>query len=479
MVMGDIASGTDVLIIGGGPGGYVAAIRAAQLGKDVTLVERKGEAGLGGICLNEGCIPSKALIYASELAYELGHSEELGIVVKDVSIDLPKMQAWKQGIVDKLRGGVAGLLKQNGVQVMQGEAFFKASGTAGVRMEKGVSTIDFGNAIIATGAEPQELEGLPVDGQFVIGSSEALMLAEAPENIVVIGAGYIALEMCSVFRKLGSKVCVVNRSDRAMRGLDKDLVDVVVKKLQALGVEFHFNAAFDGIVEQGGKKAVRIKKEGGESIVLPADKVLVTIGHKANTKGLGLENTQVKLDEKGFVKVDERMRTSDHKIYAIGDVVGAPLLAHKASRQGKVAAEAIAGLESAYHNRVVPAVVYCDPEIASAGMGEEEAVAKGVQYVVGRFPFRALGRSMTRNESDGFVKILAEKESGVVLGVHIVGAEAGELISEAALGIEMGAVLEDVAATIHPHPTLPEALMEAAEAAQGKAIHIFQGELKK
>jgi dihydrolipoamide dehydrogenase len=252
-----------------------------------------------------------------------------------------------------------------------------------------------------------------------------------------------------------------------------------VKKLQGLGVEFVLNASFEGVVDAEGKKAVKVKKADGTEAVLPADRILVAVGHKANTSGLGLENTGVKLDERGFVKVDERMRTDDHKIYAIGDVVGGPLLAHKASRQGKVAAEAASGLESAYHNRVVPAVVYCDPEIASAGMGEEEAFAKGLKYVVGKFPFRALGRSLTRNDTDGFVKIVAEKETGVVLGVHIVGAEAGELISEAALGIEMGAVLEDLASTIHPHPTLPEALMEAAEAAQGKAIHIFQGELKK
>ena len=478
--MGDIASGCDVLVIGGGPGGYVAAIRAAQLGKEVMLVDREGEGGLGGLCLNNGCIPSKALIYAADVAHMMGHgAKEMGITAQGVNVDMGKMQAWKQGVVDRLRGGVGILCKKNGVKVVKGEAFFKSSGSTGIRTENGTMSVDFGHAIVATGSEHRALEGLPFDGKRVMSSTEALKLAEVPKDLLVIGAGYIGLEIGTVFAKLGSRVRMINRAERVMGGLDQDLVEVVLKRLGSLGVELMLNTEFGSMTEKGGRMEVALRGNGGKETAVPADRILVAVGHVPNTKGLGLEKTGVRLDEKGFIKVDERMRTADHKIYAVGDVAGSPLLAHKASRQGKVAAEAICGMESAYRNRAVPSVVFCEPEIASVGLGEEEARAQGRQVKVGRFPFRALGRALARNRGEGFVQVVAEKDTDLVLGIHVVGEGAGELISEASLAIEMGAVLEDLAATIHPHPTLPEALSEAAEATMGKAVHIFQGELKE
>ena len=480
MVMGDIASGCDVLVIGAGFGGYVAAIRAAQLGKEVVLVEREGEKGLGGTCLNNGCIPSKALIYAAGIAHAAKGAGEMGINAGSLAVDMQKMQAWKQGVVDKLRTGVGMLCKRYGVQFVQGEVFFKSSGSVGIRGEKGISTVEFGHAIIASGAAHMQHPKLAFDGRNVISSTEALKLAEVPRELLVVGGGYIALEIGTLFAKLGSKVTIVHRSERILRGVDDEVVDVVLKRLPALGIELMLNSEVDGVEEgAGGKLKVSVREKGKEAVKLGADKVLVAIGNAASTAGLGLENTQVQLDEKGFVKVDGKMRTQDHKIFAVGDAVGAPMLAHKASRQGKVAAEVIAGLESSFCNKVVPSVVFCEPEVAGAGLTESEAAAQGKEVVIGKFPFRALGRALAMNSPEGFVKVVAEKDTGCVLGVHIVGPDAGELISEAALAIEMGAVLEDLAFTIHPHPTLPEALNEAAEAALGKAIHIFQGDLKK
>ncbi|VVB98948.1 Dihydrolipoyl dehydrogenase [uncultured archaeon] len=480
MVMGDLATCCDVLVVGAGFGGYVAAIRAAQLGKDVLLVDRGGERGLGGTCLNNGCIPSKALIYAAGIAHGARNAGEMGIDAGALSVDMAKMQAWKQGVIDKLRLGVEMLCKRHGVQIAQGEAFFKSSGSAGIRNEKGVGTVEFGHAIIASGVTHMQHPKMPFDGSNVLNSAQALKLSEIPRELLVVGGGYIALEMGTLFAKLGSKVKIVHRSERILRGMDDEVADVVLKKLPALGIELMLNSEVDGFEEGAdGRLAVSVREKGREAGKVAADKILVAIGNVATTAGLGLENTQMQLDENGFVKVDEKMRTHDHKIFAVGDCVGAPMLAHKASRQGKIAAEVIAGLESSFSNKVIPAVVFCEPEVASAGLGEEDAMTLGKEVVVGKFPFRALGRALTMDSGEGFVKIVAEKNSGLVLGVHIVGPDAGELISEAALAIEMGAVLEDLAFTIHPHPTLPEALNEAAEAALGKAIHIFQGELKK
>ncbi|RLG20330.1 dihydrolipoyl dehydrogenase [Candidatus Micrarchaeota archaeon] len=479
MVMGDLASGCDVLVIGGGPGGYVAAIRAAQLGKDVMIVDEKGERGLGGLCLNDGCIPSKALIYASEIAGVLGkESEKFGISVEGLKVDMGKMQEWKQGVVDKLNNGVKMLCKRHGIAVVKGEAFFKSSGKVGVRTEKGIVSVEFGHAIIATGSNHRPLEKLPFDGKQVVSSTEALKFSEVPKELLVVGGGYIGLELGTVYAKLGSKVKIVTHGSRVLRGVDRDLVEVVLKRLDEIGVEVLFDTAVEGKSEEGERLKVKLRQKEGKVVEVDADKVLIAIGHSPNTKELGLDKTNVKMDEKGYIKVDERMRTADHKIYAVGDAVGAPLLAHKASRQGVVAAEAICGMKTTYHNRAVPAVVFTDPEVASVGISEEEAKEQGKDFKVGKFPFRALGRALTRNKTEGFVKIVAEKDSGLVLGIHIVGSEAGELISEGALAVELGAVLEDLAATIHPHPTLSEALSEAADATLGKAIHIFQPKIK-
>lgn len=475
MVVGEIAMGTEVLVIGSGPGGYVAAIRAAQLGKEVTLVEREE---LGGICLNHGCIPSKALITAANMVHKIPHLEEMGITTGDVKVDAGKLQEWKQGISSKLSSGVGQLCKHNGVQVMQGSAAFQSSKKVLVESENGTQAIEFKKCIIATGSRSMEVPGLEYDDDVIIGSRQALKLKEIPEKLVVIGGGYIGLELGTVYAKLGSQVTVVEMMDQLLPGQDIELVRLVARHLKKLGVEVHLNSKAKS-VEKGksGAKVIVDTPDGEHEI--QTDKVLLSVGRRPNTDRLHPEEAKVELDEHGFVKVDADLQTSRPNIWAIGDVATQPMLAHKASHEGLVAAAKIAGQPAGADWLTVPAVIFTDPEIATAGLSEAEAKAQGFEVVVGKFPFAALGRAMTTGETDGFVKMIADKTSEVVLGVHIVGPEASNLISEAALAIEMGARLEDVALTIHPHPTLPEGLMEAAEAAMGQAIHIMNPKKKE
>lgn len=476
MVVGEIATGTQVLVIGAGPGGYVAAIRAAQLGKDVTLVEKDE---LGGVCLNIGCIPSKALIYASYLYERLQHLDEMGISVKDVRVELAKMQLWKESVVKRLTGGVKQLCEGNGVNIIKGEARFVSAKKCLVESEHGTQAIEFKDCIIATGAIPMTIPGLEIDGERVIDSTGALALEEVPESLVVIGGGYIGLELGMVYAKLGGKVTVVELLDRLLPGTEPELVRPVVRKVRLLGMEIYLNTQAKEL--KRGKDGVQLTittPEGDRK--LEATKVLVSVGRRPNTPPqLGLDKLGIKPDAQGFLTVDAQMRTSNPHVYAIGDVAGQPLLAHKASHEGLVAAEAICGLPSAADWQTVPAVIFTDPEIAYAGMTEEQAQQAGFKPVTGRFPFAALGRAISMNETEGFIKIIADGATKVVLGVQIVGPEASNLISEAALAIEMGARLDDLAMTIHPHPTLPEGLMEAAEATMGKAIHILNPKKKE
>ncbi len=466
---------TEVLVIGSGPGGYVAAIRSAQLGKEVLLVEEEKQ--LGGVCLHAGCIPSKALIHASDFYEKIHHMADMGIEIKDYKVDIKKMIAWKDGIREKLDAGIKGLFKKYGIEVITGKAIFKSDSEVRIEGKTDISVIKFKQAIIATGSVPLEVSGFPFSSKYVMSSKEALSLQEIPKKLIIIGGGYIGTEMGTVYGKLGTEVHIVEMLDRLIPAFDREVVEVVARKLSSFKVNLHLSTKALGMKEKEGKAAVEIE-EKGKKIILEADKVLVVVGRKPNSKGIGLENTSVKTDDKGFIKVDQQMRAAKN-IFAIGDVVGQPMLAHKASREAKVAAEVIAGKPSAFDNKVIPFIVFNDPELISAGLTEEDARAKGKDIVIGRFPFAALGKAMTLQQTDGFVKIIADKNSKVVLGVQAVGPNVSELVSEAALAIEMGATLEDIALTIHPHPTIGESLMECAEAALGEAIHIFSPKKKE
>jgi len=475
MVVGEITMGTQLLVIGGGPGGYVAAIRAAQLGLETTLVEREE---VGGVCLNHGCIPSKALIHGAALAHRIPQLKELGIEVKGLKVNAAKLQEWKQGVVRKLTSGVEQLLKANGVQILKGTAVFQSPKKVLVESEHGTQAIEFKHCILATGSRSIELPGFEFDGEVVLSSRHALQLSEIPEALVVIGGGYIGLELGTVFAQLGSKVTVIEMMEQLLPGTDPELVRAVERRLQALGVEVHTQSKATSLKK--GKSGAKLTAETPKGeIALDADKVLVCVGRKPNTQDLGLEQAEIELDERGFVKVDEQLKTTNPRVWAIGDVAGPPMLAHKASHEGLVAAELIAGKPSGPDWQAVPAVIFTDPEIAYVGLTEREAKEQGYDVITGRFPFTALGRALTMDETDGFVKIVADESTHVVLGVQIVGPEASTLIGEATLAVEMAARLEDVALTVHAHPTLPEAIMEAAEAALGQPIHILRPKKEK
>jgi len=455
------------LVMGAGFGGYVAAIRLRQLGQEVVLVE-KGL--LGGVCLNVGCIPSKTIVRAAKLLKQIQRAQDFGIETSQAKVDLQRLQAWKTSVVDKLRTGVAYLCKGNNVNLVYGEARFQGSHEVQVNTEHELRTFTADNIIIATGSRPIELPSFKFDGNFVITTTEALSLSEVPKNFVIIGGGVSGLEVGSAYARFGSHVTIIEMLDQLLPGIDIELVRVVERSLRRMGVETHVRArakwARDGRV--GAQLA------DGSEVELPADKVMVTVGRRPNSDQIGLENTGVNTDASGFIQVNSQMQTNVPGIYAIGDVVGQPLLAHKASQQGIVAAEVICGQASAADFKAIPSAIWTDPEIATVGLTEAEARKQGYDPIVGKFPFTALGRAMAVGETEGFVKIVAHKESEQILGVHMVGADVTDLISEAALAIEMGATLDDLALTVHPHPTLPEALMEASEAAKGKAIHILK-----
>jgi len=456
----------EVAVIGAGPGGYVAAIRLAQLGKNVILVDKDK---LGGICLNYGCIPSKAMIYAAEFLDKIKRSESMGISVGKVTMNFNKMQEWKNGIISQLNNGIELLCKQNKIKIVRGEAYFEGSNKLKVADGKNINYVEFEKAVIAVGSKPVELPEFKFDGKKIISSTEALYLNKIPKNLAVIGGGYIGLELGTVYAKLGSKVNIIEMEGQILPGFDKEIVNVLQNNLEKLEVGIYINSKASKF--DNGKVSIESKDKG--NLAIDADNVLVAVGRIPATNNMGLENAKVKLDDKGFIKVNENLMTNDRNIYAIGDVSTGPMLAHKASSQGKFVAEAIAGNKDAYENIVVPAVIFTDPEIAAVGMDEKEAKGKGIRIKTGKFPFRASSRAMTRNAIEGFVKVIAEEKSNKILGVQIVGSEASDLISEAALAIRMNATLGDLALTIHPHPTLSESLMEAAEATMGKAIHIL------
>lgn len=451
MVMGSLPEQVDLAVIGGGVGGYVAAIRASQLGLNVAIVEKNK---LGGHCLNYACIPSKTLIHIADLFYDAQHSQKFGISVQGASIDPKIMLKWRMDVSEKLENGVNSLLALNQIEVVKGTATFLNSNT--LQLTNGTS-LDFKKALIATGSEPTTIPGFEFGGN-VIDYKQALSLAFIPKTMTIVGAGYVAVEIGTLFAKFGTKVSIIARTD-VLSKFDRDAVQLIKARMQELGVKIYMGAT------PASHDSTSVTLGSGEKV--DAEVIVVAIGLKPFTQGLGLENTKVKLDEKGFVIIDDKMLTSDQNIFAVGDVVGEPLLAHKAIRQGVIAGEVAAGQNSSYDNLVVPAVIFSDPEIAIAGSIEE-----GEGITVTKFPMSALGRAIALDTTKGFVKIASE-ESGIVKGIEIVSAEASSMISEAALAIEMGASLEDIAATIHPHPTYSEGVQEAAEAALGRPLHFF------
>ena len=469
MVVGSVSRGCQVVVIGGGPGGYVAAIRLGQMGKDVILIERAPR--LGGICLNEGCIPSKALIHAADLVHEVEHASNIGISVTEISVDMEKLCGWKNSIVERLTGGVAFLCGKAGVEILRGEAHFLSDRRLAVESDEGILEVEFEQAVIATGSSPMSLPGFEVDGDLVIGPREALDLTSVPERFVVIGAGYIGLELGTVFSKLGSEVSVVEFLPSIFPTMEPEVGKTMKRSLKKLGMKVHLEHRAMG-VDREGDQAFVLASKGDKELRLPADRVLLSIGRVPNSSGLGLEEIGVELDEKGFIRTNEKMQTTLSGIYAIGDVVGGALLAHKAYQEAKVAAAVICGEDAAFDNVGIPAVVYTDPEIATVGLSEEEAREAGYEVATGSFSLKASGRAMTLDATDGFIKVVLDAgNENHLLGLTAMGPGVSELIGEATLGLEMGAFAEDFALTIHPHPSLSEALQEAFEVALGKAVH--------
>ncbi len=457
-----------LLVIGAGPGGYVCAIRAGQLGVDTVIVE---QAKPGGTCLTIGCIPSKALIHAADEFLKVkefaGGNDPLGISLADPSIDMKKTIAWKDRIVGRLTTGVAGLLKKAGVKSIQGRARFRDGKTVVVDTETGEQMIRAEQIVIATGSVPVELPFLPFGGA-VISSTEALSLKQVPDELAVVGGGYIGLELGMAFAKLGAKVTVVEAADKVLPLYDADLTRPVVKRLGQLGIEVLTGAKAKGLAKKGG---LTIETADGAEKTVKADKVLVTVGRKPLMDGWGREEIDIDLDGR-FIKIDDQCRTSMRGIYAIGDVTGEPMLAHRAMAQGEMVAEIVAGQKRSWDKQSIPAVCFTDPEIVSVGLSPEEAKKAGREVKIGQFPFAANGRAMTLQSEDGFVRIIARADNHVVLGIQAVGAGVSELSAAFSLAIEMGARLEDIAGTIHAHPTQSEGFVESALKALGHALHI-------
>jgi dihydrolipoamide dehydrogenase len=465
----------DAVVIGAGPGGYVAAIRLAQLKKKVAVVERDR---VGGVCLNYGCIPSKALIHAAHTFEAAGGSAEMGISASP-SLDATKLQAWKDSVVKRLTGGVAQLLKGNGAELVVGQAHIASPTLVRVKTSDGTRDLSTKAVIVATGGRPVELPFARFDGEVILSSKEALEFNEVPTSVAVIGGGIIGLEITSFLARFGTRVTVIEMLDEVLPGIDSDCVRVVKKALRGHGVEFFTGAKAKAVERRGGRAEVTFETKEGETRKLEVDRVLVSVGVRPNVEGFGLEDVGVKRAERGgWITVNERQETSVPGVFAIGDCTGPPYLAHRASKQGIVAAEVIAGEPSASDWRAMPGAIFTDPEIATVGLTAEQAKAEGHEVVEGKVPFGAIGKAIAINAADGFVKLVFDRQSKQLLGAHLVGPGVSDLISELALAMEMGATATDLALTVHPHPTLPEGIMEAAEAALGHAIH-FMGPARR
>jgi dihydrolipoamide dehydrogenase len=460
----------DAIVLGGGPGGYPCAIRLGQLGLKVACVE---EEEYGGVCLNWGCIPSKALIANAHFVEKARHIQGAGINVGNVEVDVEKMQEWKGGIVKKLTGGVRGLLKANGAAVIEGrgklvdartvEVALKSGGTERIKATKAI--------IIATGSATIQVPGFEFDGERVIGAREAVSLRRIPKRLVVVGGGVIGLELGMVYQSFGAELTVVELTPSLLPGIDADCVRIVERMITKRGGVVLKGTRAEKLEKQADKLIVSLTSPEGAKTV-ECDTVLVAVGMKPRSKDIGLEQVGVTIDARGFVPTNDRCETNVPGVYAIGDVSGAPMLAHKATKEGEICAEVVAGKASAKDWVTIPGIVFTDPEVATVGITEVQAKEQGIAVKVGRFPFSVLGRAMSIGETDGFVKVVTDTKTGRVLGIHIVGPNASDLISEAALALEVVATAEDIALTVHPHPTLGEALMEAAQHSLGHSIHV-------
>ena len=466
-----------LIVIGGGPGGYAAAFMAADLGMHVALVDP--EANPGGVCLYRGCIPSKALLHLVKLKREALEASDWGITFEEPSLDIDQIRSWKEGVVEKLTGGLGQLTKQRDVTYIRGWATFQDAHTLEVTGEdQEKSSMSFEYAILATGSMPLELPNLPFSDK-VMNSEAALNLEEIPETLLVIGAGYIGLEIGTIYAGLGAEVSLVEMTYDYMPGADRDLVKEFKKRNKALFKTVMFETKVTAVEETDAGVNVTLEGAQADKGEDTYDRVLVAVGRQPRTEGLGLDKTNVVVNEQGFVQVNAQRQTDEPSIYAIGDVTGEPLLAHKAHHEGKVAAEAIAGHTTAYEPRAIPAVVFTDPEIAWCGLTETQAQAQGQDVRIARFPWSASGRATTLGRQDGLTKLIVDPETERILGVGIVGKSAGDLIPEAVLAVEMAAVAKDLSLTIHPHPTLSETLMEAADALFGQSTHIYRKKRKQ
>jgi dihydrolipoamide dehydrogenase len=463
----------EAIVIGAGPGGYPAGIRLGQMGVKTLVVEKEY---YGGVCLNWGCIPSKALISASNLYEEMQHAQTMGLHIEGtVRLDVDQLQDWKEGIVKKLTGGVQALLKSNGADTMMGTAKLTSPTTVEVTKEDG-STETFTatkGIVVATGANVIELPGMEVDGETIISAREAVSLRRTDGTMVIIGGGVIGMELGGVYQRLGMDVIVVELMPQILAGVDKDLVKVVQRAFKKIGGEIVTEAKVEKIEKKDGKAFVTIAGKDGKTREVEADVVLSAVGFRPNSGGLGLEDVGVKMDARGHIEVDDQLQTNVPGVYAIGDVCGPPYLAHKATKEGEVVAEILAGHKAAVDWRAMPSAIFTEPEIATVGLGEEEAARQGKNVKVGKFPFSASGRAMAIRNTQGFVKTIIDAETHEILGASIVGPEASDLISELTLAIEMAGFAEDVHLTVHPHPTLGEAVMESFKHALGEAVHII------
>jgi dihydrolipoamide dehydrogenase len=459
MVMGDLVDEVEVAVLGGGPGGYSAAFRCAELGLETVVIDAAQR--LGGACLFEGCIPSKALLHVAAVLSDAARAKEFGVDFGEPRIALDPLRKWKQErVVGKLARGLTAVAKAKGVEVIGGHGVFEDSSTLRIEAGETLRKVRFKHAIVATGSRPSGLPGLTLQSERVMDSTAALELPDIPERLLVIGGGYIGLELGTVYATLGSRVTLVEMTDGLLPGVDRDLVQPLQRRVDKIFAAIHLGTRVAAIREIGSEVEADLEGRGTERF----DRVLMAVGRRAQSDGIGLEVTRARLTERGrFVQVDERCRTEDPRIYAVGDVTGEPMLAHRAMRQGKVAAEALAGRPAAFDNVAIPAVVFTDPEIAWCGLSEAQAKGQGLTVKVAKFQWAASGRAATIGRSDGLTKLVADASSGRVLGIGIVGPGAGELIAEATLAVETAALVEDVAGTIHAHPTLAESLMEAAE----------------
>ncbi|MBI3924559.1 MAG: dihydrolipoyl dehydrogenase [Armatimonadetes bacterium] len=463
---------TQLVVIGAGPGGYAAAFMGADLGMEVTLVDR--EPNPGGVCLYRGCIPSKALLHVARVLTEAREAAAFGIEFSEPKLDYDRLRQWKRSVVERLTGGLGQLARQRKVRYIRGTARFTSSSSLEIESQGGKETLDFQTAILASGSRPVIPGPLRLDSRRVMDSTGALELEEIPGSMLIVGGGYIGLELGTVYATLGTRVTVVEMLDGLLPGADRDLVRVLEKRVRRLLHQVHLKTSVVRMEERDDAIHVRMEPQGGEAFEERFDRVLVSVGRRPNSEDLGLEDTRVQLDPQGFVRIDSQCRTGDPTIFGVGDVTGQPMLAHRATHQGRLAAEVIAGSKAEFAPYAIPAVVFTDPELAWAGLTEREAREKGLDVEIARYPWEASGRAVTLDRPEGLTKLVVEKETQRILGIGIVGSGAGDLIAEGTLAIELGARVEDVGLTIHAHPTLSETVMESADVFFGRSTHLYR-----